>query len=67
MSQVTIFTNNESQAVSVPKALEFPGEMKKISMTPVETFWDNWFEHDAVTADFMVEREQPADQERKIF
>lgn len=76
MAQATIFTNNKSQAVRIPKALEFPEGVKKVSIismgnarliTPAETSWDSWFEGEGVTADFMSEREQPTDQQREAF
>lgn len=76
MTQATIFKNNRSQAVRIPKALEFSKEVKKVRIipmgnarliTPIETSWDSWFDDQSVTADFMSEREQPAAQEREIF
>lgn len=76
MAQATIFTNNKSQAVRIPKALEFPEGVKKVNIitmgnarliTPIETSWDSWFDGEGVTADFMNERNQPADQEREAF
>ena len=76
MAQATIFTNNKSQAVRIPKALEFPEGTKKVSIipvgnarliTPAGTSWDSWFDGNDVTADFMNEREQPADQEREAL
>lgn len=76
MAQATIFTNNKSQAVRIPKALEFPQDVKKVVIvsigdarliTPAGTSWDSWFEGEGVTADFMDEREEPLDQEREAF
>jgi len=76
MAQATIFTNNKSQAVRIPKALEFPEGVKKVSiiavgnarlMTPADQSWDSWFDGEGVTEDFMDERGQPADQEREAF
>lgn len=76
MAQATIFTNNKSQAVRIPKALEFPEDVKKVVIvsigdarliTPAGTSWDSWFEGEGVTADFMDEREEPLDQEREAF
>lgn len=76
MTQATISTNNKSQMVRIPKALEFPEEVKKVSIiqigngrliTPAETSWDSWFDGESVTDGFMVEREQPADQEREAI
>ena len=76
MAQATIFTNNKSQAVRISRALAFPESVKKVSIiplgngrliTPAEASWDSWFEGEGVSADFMAEREQPADQERAAF
>lgn len=77
MTQATLFTNNKSQALRIPKALEFPAGIKKVSIisvgnarliAPAETSWDSWFDdEEGVTADFMTEREQPEDQEREAF
>lgn len=76
MAQATIFTNNKSQAVRIPKALEFPEGVKKVVVVsigdarliaPAGTSWDSWFDGEGVTADFMAEREQPEDQERDAF
>ena len=76
MVKATIFTNNKSQAVRIPKALEFPEGVKKVNVipignarliAPVEASWDSWFEGEGVTADFMTEREQPEEQNRESF
>ena len=76
MAQATVFTNNKSQAVRNPKALEFPDGVKKVSIiavgnarliTPAETAWDSWFEGEGVSADFMRDRDQPEAQEREAF
>jgi len=74
MTQTTLFTNNKSQAVRIPKALEFDTNVKKVTVipvgsarliTPIESTWDSWFDTTQVSADFMQEREQPAEQERE--
>ena len=76
MTQATLFTSNKSQALRIPKGLEFPADIKKVSVisvgnarliAPAETSWDSWFDDEGVTDDFMAEREQPADQEREAF
>jgi len=76
MAQTTIFTNNKSQAERTPKALEFPEGVKKVVMvsigdarliTSAGASWDSWFDGEGVTADFMTDREQLADQERDAF
>jgi antitoxin VapB len=70
----TLFRSNTSQAVRLPKALELPVSVKKVSITaigntriiaPVGDSWALWFEGPGVTEDFMADREQPADQHRE--
>jgi antitoxin VapB len=72
----TLFRSNTSQAVRLPKALEFPESVKKVSVTaigntriiaPVGESWDVWFDDAGATADFMAERDQPVDQQREAF
>jgi antitoxin VapB len=76
MARATVFTNNRSQAVRIPKALEFPEGVKKVSIiavgkarliTPAESTWDSWFDTEGATDDFMSDREQPEDQDRDPF
>lgn len=76
MEQSTIFKNNRSQAVRLPKALAFPDDVKKVDIvaigrslviTPTGRTWDDWFDGPGVTSDFMVEREQPPVQDREGF
>ncbi|MDI3514685.1 MAG: type II toxin-antitoxin system VapB family antitoxin [Gammaproteobacteria bacterium] len=75
-SQTTVFRSNKTQAVRLPKALELPESVKKVTITaigntrviaPVEASWDAWFDGPDVSADFMDTREQPADQSREAF
>ena len=76
MEQGSIFLSNRSQAVRLPKAAALPDDVKRVDIvtvgrariiTPVGECWDSWFEGEGVTADFMSEREQPADQRRDVF
>ena len=76
MEQTTIFVSNRSQAVRLPKAVAMPGDVKRVEViaigrtrviTPAGESWDSWFDGDDVSADFMVDREQPNDQERESF
>ncbi|MBT9265578.1 MULTISPECIES: type II toxin-antitoxin system VapB family antitoxin [Pseudomonas] len=76
MEQTTIFMSNRSQAVRLPKAVAMPGDVKRVEViaigrtrviTPAGESWDSWFDGDDVSADFMVDREQPNDQERESF
>lgn len=76
MEQGAIFQSNRSQAIRLPKAVAFPDDVKRVDVvvlgqtriiTPVGTSWESWFDGPGVTADFMAEREQPAEQERASF
>jgi antitoxin VapB len=76
MDQGAVFQSNRSQAVRLPKAVAFPDDVKRVDVvvlgrtriiTPVGESWESWFDGPAVSADFMVEREQPAEQERASF
>ena len=74
--ETTVFKNNRSQAVRLPKAIALPESVKRVDVvavgntriiTPLGQSWDSWFDGPSVTADFMSEREQPAEQEREAF
>ncbi|MDX1656660.1 MAG: type II toxin-antitoxin system VapB family antitoxin [Candidatus Competibacteraceae bacterium] len=74
MEQGSVFQSNRSQAVRLPKAVALPDDVKRVDIvavgrarivTPAGEAWDSWFDDQGVTADFMAEREQPADQERQ--
>ncbi|MFC8750995.1 type II toxin-antitoxin system VapB family antitoxin [Pseudomonas oryzihabitans] len=76
MDQGAVFQSNRSQAVRLPKAVALPADVKRVDVvavgrtriiTPAGESWDSWFEGEGVTADFMVERDQPAEQEREGF
>ena len=69
-----IFTSNTTQAVRLPKAVAFPDNVGEVEIlvvgrarlvTPVGAKWD-WFFADGptVSADFMLDRDQPPMQER---
>lgn len=75
-SQTTVFRSNKTQAVRLPKALELPESVKKVTITaigntriitPAEASWDAWFDGPEVSADFMSVRDQPADQMREAW
>lgn len=74
--QASIFKSNQSQAVRLPKVVAFPEDVKKVEvivqgdsrlLVPVEQVWDTWFDNVDMPEDFMVDREQPAMQERESF
>lgn len=76
MEQTSIFKNNRSQAVRLPKAVAMPDDVKRVDVvaigrvriiTPAGEAWDSWFDGPGVSADFMSERNQPATQEREGF
>ncbi|WP_040066295.1 type II toxin-antitoxin system VapB family antitoxin [Pseudomonas batumici] len=76
MEQGSVFQSNRSQAVRLPKAVALPDDVKRVDIvaigrtriiTPAGESWDSWFDGDGVTADFMVDREQPTEQERESF
>jgi antitoxin VapB len=76
LEQGTVFQSNRSQAIRLPKAAALPEDVKRVDVvvlgrarliTPVGEAWDSWFDGEGVTADFMAEREQPAEQEREAF
>ncbi|AWK15721.1 type II toxin-antitoxin system VapB family antitoxin [Candidatus Fukatsuia symbiotica] len=76
MEQTSIFKSNRSQAVRLPKAVALPEDVKRVDIvaigrtriiTPAGESWDSWFDGESVSADFMVNREQPRDQERETF
>lgn len=76
MEQASVFQSNRSQAVRLPKAVALPDDVKRVDVialgrtriiTPAGEAWDSWFDDEGVTADFMLEREQPEHQEREAF
>ncbi|NYT25164.1 antitoxin [Alcaligenaceae bacterium] len=76
MTRSTIFMNNRSQAVRLPKALALPDDVKQVEIiaightriiAPVDSAWDSWFDGPGVSDDFMEERHQPEDQKREAF
>lgn len=74
MTTSTVFLNNRTQAVRLPKAVSFGENVKAVNIrivgrsrviTPVGEDWAYWLEQGTpVTEDFCVERDQPAMQER---
>lgn len=76
VEQGSIFQSNRSQAIRLPKAVALPEDVKRVDIvvvgrtriiSPAGESWDTWFDGEGVTADFMTEREQPAEQEREGF
>lgn len=76
MTQTSIFMNNKTQAVRLPKSVALPEDVKKVEIiakgrtrliVPIDDVWDSWFNDKSVSADFMETRDQPKDQERDSF
>jgi antitoxin VapB len=75
MARSTVFKSNRSQAVRLPKAVAFPDGVHEVEVlkigfsrliTPVGRRWSDLFLYGPrATEDFMVEREQPAAEERE--
>ncbi|WP_421883573.1 type II toxin-antitoxin system VapB family antitoxin [Pacificispira sp.] len=62
MTKTTIFTNNRTQAVRIPKALAFPAHVTAVEIAEIGTarviapggaLWDDFFAAPGVTDDFM--------------
>jgi len=71
-----VFKSNRSQAVRLPKDVALPEYITKVDIvaignkriiTPAGSSWDDWFDGPQVSEDFMLQRDQPADQERESF
>ena len=71
-----VFKSNRSQAVRLPKDVALPEYVSKVDIvaignkriiTPAGSSWDDWFDGPQVSDDFMLQRDQPADQERESF
>lgn len=74
LEQGAVFLTNRSQAIRLPRAVALPEDVKRVDIvavgrtriiTPAGEAWDSWFDGELVTADFMVQREQPEAQERE--
>ncbi len=72
----TVFKSNKTQAVRLPKAVALPDAIKKVDIvavgntriiTPAGESWDQWFDSRGVSDDFMLDRDQPTDQEREAL
>jgi len=76
MERASVFKNNKSQAIRLPKPVAMPPDVRQVDIVslgrarlivPAGTAWESWFSEDPVTSDFMVERDQPDDQDRDPF
>ena len=75
-ARASIFTNNRTQAVRLPKNVAFPASVKKVRITkqggsrlitPEKDSWKSFFESETASDDFMNNRHQPILQEREDF
>jgi antitoxin VapB len=76
VARTTVFKNNRTQAVRLPKALALDEGVREVEIVmwgkgrlilPVDAVWDDFFDEPGVTDDFLVERDQPAVQQRDAF
>ncbi len=75
MSSGSVFLNNKTQAVRLPKDTKFPDGIKKVNVrklgvdriiSPIDQIWDSFFLSDAhVSDDFMSEREMDKKDNQK--
>ena len=75
MTKSTVFKNNRTQAVRIPKELAFPEGVKEVEITregnslivvPKGGGWREWFENGPrVSADFLVDRMQGEPDKRE--
>jgi antitoxin VapB len=69
MASSKLFTSNRTQAVRLPKAVAFPGDVHQVEIfkigrsrviVPRGSRWDDLFENGPrASADFMADSEQP--------
>lgn len=73
MARTTLFQNNRTQAVRLPKDVAFPPGVREVAIlrdgprrviVPADALWDDFF--DAPSVD-LGEREQPPHQEREAL
>lgn len=73
MATTRVFMSNRSQAVRLPKALEFPPDVRDVAIrrvgrsrvvSPVNEMWDDFFADAGVE---LAERDQPQAQEREAL
>jgi antitoxin VapB len=74
MTLSTIFKNNKTQAIRIPKSAAFPDDVKQVDVikqgenlliVPVRAkSWEEFFKLPRIDADFLDDREQSRPQER---
>jgi len=73
MERGSVFMNNKTQAIRLPKSMRLPDGTKSVDIekrgrawviVPSDQGWAQWFEEADVSPDFMDDRDQPSAQER---
>jgi len=75
MATASLFTNGKSQAVRIPKGLEFDGineveitrDGDSIVLTPKRKSWASFSDVDKADSDFMVERSNVVEEGRLVL
>ncbi|MDP2698467.1 type II toxin-antitoxin system VapB family antitoxin [Thalassospira sp.] len=76
MTQASVFLNNKTQAIRLPKDVALPDGVKTVEVialgdarliTPADRLWDSFFDGPAVSDDFMETYSQPGMQVRESF
>ena len=74
VAKASVFTNNRTQAVRLPKDVAFPKSVKRVCITkrgssrlitPEKDSWKAFFESEPASADYMTSRNQPLPQKRE--
>lgn len=73
MTRTTLFQNNRSQAVRLPKEVAFPQGVREVAIlregarrviVPADAVWDDFFDAPGIE---LGERDQPPPQAREAF
>lgn len=73
MERGSVFMTNKTQAVRFPKSMRLPDGVTSVDIrrhgrswviTPTGQSWEEWFDGEGVSDDFMSDRAQPEEQER---
>ena len=76
MERGSVFMNNKTQAIRLPKSVRLPDGTKMVDIVrrgrawvivPSGHSWAQWFEDTEVSPDFVEFRDQPNEQEREAF
>ena len=75
ITKTSVFKNNQTQAVRLPKAVAFPDHVKEVEIivvgasrliSPIGRRWDSFFDRSSnVSDDFLNERDQGQFEERE--